>query len=56
MTPDVILGDEAKFPKSGRTKIRRSFPTDYTWSFDFAPEAFVRTIEAQVTHYDGVDR
>ncbi|MFO0667410.1 MAG: hypothetical protein U0174_25895 [Polyangiaceae bacterium] len=54
--PEGILADEAKFPKAGRTKVRKSFPTDYTWSFDFPPEAFVRTIETQIVHYDGVDR
>ena len=37
MTPEVILGDSNAFPSAGRTKLRKSFPTDYTWSFDFAP-------------------
>lgn len=55
MGPEVILADEAKFPKAGRTKLRKSFPTDYTWSFDFAPEQFVRTIESQIVHYDSID-
>jgi hypothetical protein len=44
----TMLTDDAKFPKAGRTKQRLSFPTDYTWSFNMAPEAFAEIIRKQV--------
>jgi hypothetical protein len=52
----VILEDEAKFPKSGRTRIRKNFPTDYAWGFDAAPEFLARSVETQIEHFDSVDR
>ena len=56
LSSEVILRDEAKFPKAGRTKIRKNFPSDYAWGFDFAPEFLARSIAAQVEHFDGIDR
>ncbi len=56
LTSEVILKDEAKYPKSGRTRLRKNFPSDYAWGFDFAPEFLSRIIETQVQHFDGIDR
>jgi hypothetical protein len=52
---DAILADETTFPRSGRTKLRKAFPTDYIWSFDTNPEKLARIIEARVNHFDSVD-
>ena len=52
----MILKDEAKYPKSGRTRVRKNFPSDYAWGFDFAPEFLSRIIDTQIQHFDGIDR
>lgn len=44
------------FRSDGRTKLRKNFPSDYAWGFDFAPELLARTIQKQVEHFDSVDR
>lgn len=56
LSSETILKDEAKFPKSGRTRLRKNFPSDYAWGFDFAPEFLSRIIETQVQHFDSIDR
>lgn len=56
LTSERILANEALFPKSGRTKVRRNFPSDYLWAFDAPPEQLARVVERQVTHYDAVER
>lgn len=56
LSSEVILKDEVKFPESGRTRIRKNFPSDYAWGFDFAPELLSRIIETHVEHFDTVDR
>ncbi len=52
---EEVIGNNAKHPKSGRTKERASFPTDYSWSYDHAPEAFSEVIRSAVQNYDAVD-
>jgi hypothetical protein len=53
---ESILGAPDKFPAASRTKVRKNFPTDYTWALTSAPERLVGVIEDQVKHYDAVER
>ena len=52
----AILADAATFPRSGRTQLRKSFPSDYVWSFGAPPDFLARVVEAQVSHFDAIDR
>ncbi|MEZ4258293.1 MAG: hypothetical protein R3B36_04445 [Polyangiaceae bacterium] len=52
---EAILADDAAFPSAGRTKLRKSFPTDYTWAFDAPPESLARILESHVQHHDTTD-
>jgi hypothetical protein len=53
---ESILADQTKFPKAGRTKLRKNFPADYLWALTSAPERLVGVVDDQVRHYDSVDR
>jgi hypothetical protein len=48
---ESILADAAKFPKSGRTKIRQVFPSDYSWSIFHGPELLAGTLDARIRAY-----
>ena len=48
--------DAAKFPEQGRTKIRKNFPSDYVFAAMSAPESLAQSMQAQLEHYDSVDR
>ena len=52
---DSILADPVTFPKSGRTKLRTAFPSDYLWSFNANPDKLAQDIEARIDYYDTVD-
>ena len=53
---EAVLAADARFPKSGRTKLRANFPADYVWSLTAKPELLIESIAQQIVHYDGVDR
>jgi hypothetical protein len=48
LSSESVLSDEAKFPKAGRTKVRKNFITDYTFSLDKRPEMLRAMIQNQV--------
>jgi hypothetical protein len=56
LTSESVLSDPAKFPEHGREKIRKNFPTDYIFAAMSAPESLAQSFQAQLTHYDSVDR
>jgi len=47
-TSESVLADETKFPKAGRTKVRKNFITDYTFSIDKRPELLRAAMQNQV--------
>jgi hypothetical protein len=47
-TSETILADERQFPKAGRTKVRKMFPADYTWSTYHAPERLGGVMDARI--------
>ena len=55
-----IIGDETRYPNHGRTKVRESFPADYSWAFA-TPDSpdqkdrLLRTIVTRVKAYDHQD-
>jgi len=51
LSSEAILADEQKFPKAGRTKVRDTFPADYTWAYDFPPEQLAPTMKAVADYY-----
>lgn len=55
LSSEDVLAREADYPKAGRTRIRKNFPADYAWAFDFRPEFVARIIETQVSHFDSVE-
>ena len=55
LSSESVLSDPS-LPMSGRTRVRKNFPADYVWSFDFGGEVLARLIERQVQHFDSVDR
>ena len=59
---DKVLKDSDNYPNSGRTKVRQSFPSDYSWAFatpdspDQKEFRLLRTVVTRMksyTHQDG---
>jgi len=53
---EAVLADPVAFPEFGRTKIRKNFPADYAFAAMQPPESVAGIMQAQVEHYDTVDR
>jgi hypothetical protein len=53
---EAVLGDNASFPEFGRTKIRKNFPADYAFAAMQPPESIAGLMQAQVEHFDTIDR
>ncbi len=53
-----IINDEARFPNKGRTKVRESFPADYSWAFATpdSPDTKDRLMRTVVTRMKAYDR
>ncbi len=55
-----IINDESRFPSTGRTKVRESFPADYSWAFA-TPDSpdqkdrLMRTIVTRMKSYEHQD-
>lgn len=50
-----VLANPVSFPNSGRTKIRKNFPTDYVFAASAPPEGLAQVIQSKIAHYDTVD-
>ncbi len=53
---ETVLADPVKFPKSGNTKVRKNFRTDYTFALTGPSEGLAAVQDNLVQHYDSVDR
>jgi hypothetical protein len=53
-----VLVDETRFPNTGRTKVRESFPSDYSWAFATpdSPDQKDRLMRMVVTRMKPFDR
>ncbi len=51
LSSEAILADETRFPKAGRTKVRDTFPSDYTWAYDFPPEQLAPMMKVVADYY-----
>ena len=55
-----IIDDEANYPSTGRTKVRQSFPADYSWAFA-TPDSpdqkdrFLRTVVSRIRSFEHQD-
>lgn len=51
-----VLENEEKFPRAGRTQVRKRFPADYMFAATSAPEGIATILQSHVAHFEQIDR